>query len=187
MTDHSSGLPTTLIASQMPLLDILVYPAPELSRKSLPVEELGEDLERLLDDMKETLREADGVGLAAPQIGKNIRLLIVNVPLPGGEQSKFYELINPEIISSRGFQEGEEGCLSIPGFFANIRRKKHIHVSALDRKGKRFTIDAEGVLSRVLQHEIDHLDGILFFDRLRRLKRDLIIKQIEKRFVSEQD
>lgn len=171
----------------MPLLDILVYPAPELKRKSLPVEELDEDLERLLDGMAETLRDADGVGLAAPQVGRNIRALIVNVPLPESDERKFYELINPEIVSSRGFQEGEEGCLSVPGFFANVRRKNHVRVSALNRKGKRFTIDADGMLSRVLQHEIDHLDGILFFDRLRQLKKDLLVKQINQRFVSAQD
>ncbi len=171
----------------MPLLDILVYPAPELKKKSLPVEEISEDLERLLDDMTETLRDADGVGLAAPQVGRNIRALVVDVPLPESEEREFYELINPEIVSSRGFQVGEEGCLSVPGFFANIRRKDHVRVSALNRKGKRFTIDADGMLSRVLQHEIDHLNGILFFDRLRRLKRDLLVKQINERFVSAQD
>ena len=171
----------------MPLLDILVYPAPELKRKSLPVEELDEDLERLLDGMAETLRDADGVGLAAPQVGRNIRALIVDVPLPESDEREFYELINPEIVSSRGFQVGEEGCLSVPGFFANVRRKNHVRVSALNRKGKRFTIDADGMLSRVLQHEIDHLDGILFFDRLRQLKKDLLLKQINQRFVSAQD
>jgi len=171
----------------MPLLDILVYPAPELKRKSLPVEELSEDLERLLDDMTETLRDADGVGLAAPQVGRNIRALVVDVPLPESEEREFYELINPEVVSSQGFQVGEEGCLSVPGFFADIRRKNRVRVSALNRKGKRFTIDADGMLSRVLQHEIDHLDGILFFDRLRRLKKDLLVKQINQRFGSIQD
>ena len=138
----------------------------------------------LLDDMAQTMRDADGVGLAAPQVGKNIRVILIDVPLPEEDKREFYELINPEIGSSRGFQIGEEGCLSVPGFFANIRRKEHIRVSALDRRGKRFTIDADGMLSRVLQHEIDHLDGILFFDRLRKLKRDLLVKQINERFVS---
>ncbi len=171
----------------MPLLDILFYPAPELKIKSLPVEKPDEDLERLLDDMTETLRDADGVGLAAPQVGRNIRVLVVDVPLPESEEREFYELVNPEIVSSRGFQMGEEGCLSVPGFFANVRRKDQVRVSALDRKGKRFTIDADGMLSRVLQHEIDHLDGILFFDRLRQLKKDLLVKQINERFVSAQD
>ncbi|MXW21846.1 MAG: peptide deformylase [Candidatus Dadabacteria bacterium] len=168
----------------MPVLDILVYPDPALKRKSLPVTKFNEDMVSLLDDMAQTMRDADGVGLAAPQVGKNIRVILIDVPLPEEDKREFYELINPEIVSSRGFQIGEEGCLSVPGFFANIRRKEHIRVSALDRRGKRFTIDADGMLSRVLQHEIDHLDGILFFDRLRKLKRDLLVKQINERFVS---
>lgn len=168
----------------MPVLDILFYPDPALKRKSLPVEKPSEDLNRLLDDMVQTMHDANGVGLAAPQVGKNIRVLVIDVPFPEEDKSEFYELINPEIVSSRGFQMGEEGCLSVPGFFANIRRKERVRVSALDRTGKRFTIDAEGMLSRVLQHEIDHLDGILFFDRLGRLKRDLLVKQINERFVS---
>ena len=171
----------------MPVLDILVYPDPALKRKSLPVEKPSEDLNRLLDDMLQTMHDANGVGLAAPQVGKNIRVLVIDVPFPEEERREFYELINPEIVSSRGFQMGEEGCLSVPGFFANIRRKESVRVSALDRTGKRFTIDVEGMLSRVLQHEIDHLDGILFFDRLGRLKRDLLVKQINERFVSARD
>lgn len=168
----------------MSVLDILVYPDPALKRKSLPVTKFSEDMVSLLDDMAQTMRDADGVGLAAPQIGKNIRIIVIDVPLPEEDKREFHELINPEIVSSRGFQIGEEGCLSVPGFFANIRRKEHVQVSALDRRGKRFTIDADGMLSRVLQHEIDHLDGILFFDRLGKLKRDLLVKQIDERFVS---
>jgi len=168
----------------MPVLDILVYPDPALKRKSLPVTKFSEDVISLLDDMAQAMHDADGVGLAAPQVGKNIRVIVIDMPLPEEDKREFYELINPEIVSSRGFQVGEEGCLSVPGFFANIRRKEHVRVSALDRRGKRFTIDADGMLSRVLQHEIDHLDGILFFDRLGKLKRDLLVKQINERFVS---
>lgn len=168
----------------MPVLDILVYPDPALKKKSLPIEKLSEDVDRLLDDMVQTMHDADGVGLAAPQVGKNIRVVVVGIPLAEENKREFYELINPEIVSSRGFQVAEEGCLSVPGFFAKIRRKENVRVSALDRTGKRFTIDADGMLSTVLQHEIDHLDGILFFDRLGRLKRDIIVKQIDKRFVS---
>ena len=171
----------------MPVLDILVYPDPALKRKSLPVEEPSEDLNRLLDDMLQTMHDASGVGLAAPQVGRNIRVLVIDIPLSEENEREFYELINPEIVSSRGFQTGEEGCLSVPGFFANIRRKEHVRVSALDRAGKHFAIDADGMLSRVLQHEIDHLDGILFFDRLGRLKRDLLVKQINERFVPARD
>lgn len=167
----------------MPSLDILLYPDPALKRKSVPVKKTGEEIDSLLDDMAETMREAEGVGLAAPQVGRSIRVVVVDTPSEEeGEGREFFELINPEIVSSSGFQSGREGCLSVPGFFANVRRKSRVLVSALDRKGDRFTIDADGMLSRVLQHEIDHLDGILFFERLGRLKRDLLLKDINRRF-----
>ena len=171
----------------MPLLDILVYPDSALKLKSVPVENIGPETDSLLDDMAETMRAADGVGLAAPQVGRNIRVLVVDVPRGEGEERDFFELLNPEIVSSGGFQSGTEGCLSVPGFFAEVRRKREVQVSALDRKGGRFTVEASGMLSRVLQHEIDHLDGILFFDRLGKLKRDVLLKQIDRRFVSAPD
>ena len=171
----------------MPLLDILVYPDSALKLKSVPVENIGPETDSLLDDMAETMRAADGVGLAAPQVGRNIRVLVVDVPRGEGEERDFFELLNPEIVSSSGFQSGTEGCLSVPGFFAEVRRKREVQVSALDRKGGRFTVEASGMLSRVLQHEIDHLDGILFFDRLGKLKRDVLLKQIDRRFVSAPD
>lgn len=171
----------------MPLLDILVYPDSALKLKSVPVENIGPETDSLLDDMAETMRAADGVGLAAPQVGRNIRVLVVDVPRGEGEERDFFELLNPEIVSSSGFQSGTEGCLSVPGFFAEVRRKREVQVSALDRKGGRFTVEASGMLSRVLQHEIDHLDGILFFDRLGKLKRDVILKQIARRFVAAPD
>ena len=171
----------------MPLLDIHVYPDSALKLKSVPVENIGPETDSLLDDMAETMRAADGVGLAAPQVGRNIRVLVVDVPRGEGEERDFFELLNPEIVSSSGFQSGTEGCLSVPGFFAEVRRKREVQVSALDRKGGHFTVEASGMLSRVLQHEIDHLDGILFFDRLGKLKRDVILKQIDRRFVAAPD
>ncbi len=171
----------------MSLLDILVYPDSALKLKSVPVEDVGPETDSLLDDMAQTMRAADGVGLAAPQVGRNVRILVVDVPRGEGEERDFFELLNPEIVSSSGFQSGTEGCLSVPGFFAEVRRKREVRVSALDRKGGRFTVEAGGMLSRVLQHEIDHLDGILFFDRLGKLKRDLLLKQIDRRFVSAPD
>lgn len=171
----------------MPLLDILLYPHSSLKRKSVPVKETGPEIDSLLDDMAETMRAADGVGLAAPQVGRNIRALVVDVPRAEGEEKDFLELLNPKIVFSSGFQSGTEGCLSLPGFFAEVRRKSDVRVSALDRKGRRFTVEAGGMLSRVLQHEIDHLDGILFFDRLGKLKRDLLLKEIDRRFVSAPD
>ena len=171
----------------MSLLDILVYPDSALKLKSVPVEDVGPETDSLLDDMAQTMRAADGVGLAAPQVGRNVRILVVDVPRGEGEERDFFELLNPEIVSSSGFQSGTEGCLSVPGFFAEVRRKREVRVSALDRKGGRFTVEASGMLSRVLQHEIDHLDGILFFDRMGKLKRDLLLKQIDRRFVSAPD
>ena len=171
----------------MPPLDILVYPDPALKLKSVPVENIGPETDSLLDDMAETMRVADGVGLAAPQVGRNVRIVVVDVPRGEGEERDFFELLNPEIVSSSGFQSGTEGCLSVPGFFADVRRRRDVRVSALDRKGGRFTVEASGMLSRVLQHEIDHLDGILFFDRLGKLKRDILVKQIDRRFVSSPD
>lgn len=171
----------------MPLLDILLYPHSSLKRKSVPVKETGPEIDSLLDDMAETMRAADGVGLAAPQVGRNIRALVVDVPRAEGEERDFLELLNPQVVFSSGFQSGTEGCLSLPGFFAEVRRKSDVRVSALDRKGRRFTVEAGGMLSRVLQHEIDHLDGILFFDRLGKLKRDLLLKEIDRRFVSAPD
>ena len=171
----------------MPLLDILLYPHSSLKRKSVPVKETGPEIDSLLDDMAETMRAADGVGLAAPQVGRNIRALVVDVPRAEGEERDFFELLNPQVVFSSGFQSGTEGCLSLPGFFAEVRRKSDVRVSALDRKGRHFTVEAGGMLSRVLQHEIDHLDGILFFDRLGKLKRDLLLKEIDRRFVSAPD
>lgn len=166
----------------MSLLDILVYPDSALKLKSVPAEDIGPETDSLLDDMAETMRAADGVGLAAPQVGRNVRILVVDVPRGEGEERDFFELLNPEIVSSSGFQSGTEGCLSVPGFFAEVRRRREVRVSALNRKGRRFAVEASGMLSRVLQHEIDHLDGILFFDRLGKLKRDLLLKQIDRRF-----
>ena len=171
----------------MPLLDILVYPDSALKLKSVPVEDVGPETDSLLDDMAETMRAADGVGLAAPQVGRNVRVVVVDVPRGEGEERDFFELLNPEIVSSSGFQSGAEGCLSVPGFLAEVRRKHEVRVSALDRNGGRFTVEASGMLSRVLQHEIDHLDGILFFDRLGKLKRDLLLKRIDRRFGSAPD
>lgn len=164
----------------MPLLEILTYPAPGLKKKSKPVQKIDKDIIELLDNMAETMYDAPGVGLAAPQVGSNVRVITVDISAAQSEQSELIELVNPEIVSSSGTQLGEEGCLSVPGFNANVTRKLKVKVSAQDRRGKFFEIEAEDLLSRVLQHEIDHLDGILFFDRLGRLKKDLLVKKIKK-------
>ena len=131
--------------------------------------------------MADTMYHAPGVGLAAPQIGENLRVLVVDVSTKA-EENDLLELINPEITRSSGKQSSEEGCLSIRGFYGNITRKKNVTVEALDRNGEEIVIEAEDLLSRVLQHEIDHLDGILFFAKMAKLKKELFLKKIDKAF-----
>ena len=158
---------------------ILKYGAPELKKVSSPVEEFGIDLEKLVDDLKQTMYAEKGVGLAAPQIGVNLRVVVVDVTT-AGEEGERLSLVNPEIIGSQGSEKGEEGCLSIPGFTAMVERPGHIRIRAQDPRGETMERDAEGLLARVISHEIDHLDGILYLDRISRLKRDLIKRKIKK-------
>lgn len=165
----------------MSLKDILIYPDKRLRVKCRSVEKIDKKVHKLLNDMAETMYKAPGVGLAAPQVGENIRVIVVDVATKE-EESKLMELINPVISESSGSQTSEEGCLSIPGYYGNIKRKKNIIVEALNRDGEQIVINAEDILSRVLQHEIDHLDGILFFDKMPKLKKELFVKKIDKAF-----
>ncbi|HEX3033796.1 MAG TPA: peptide deformylase [Thermodesulfobacteriota bacterium] len=169
----------------MAVLKILVYPNPILRKKSVSVEKIDKEIERLLDDMAETMYAAPGVGLAAPQVGTNLRVIVVDVSSKDENSLGLIELINPEIILSEGEEWGEEGCLSIPGFVSEVKRKAKVSVRGLNRKGETVEIEGEGLLARALQHEIDHIDGILFIDRLSRLKRELLKKKIEKAFGKE--
>lgn len=169
----------------MAVLKILVYPNPILRKKSVSVEKIDKEIERLLDDMAETMYAAPGVGLAAPQVGTNLRVIVVDVSSKDENSPGLIELINPEIILSEGEEWGEEGCLSIPGFVSEVKRKAKVSVRGLNRKGETVEIEGEGLLARALQHEIDHIDGILFIDRLSRLKRELLKKKIEKAFGKE--
>lgn len=132
---------------------------PVLRQKAKPVKKVGAGIRQLLDDMAETMYAAPGVGLAAPQVGIAKRVLVVDV----GEG--LVELINPEITSASGWEEGPEGCLSIPGYVGEVMRYTHLQVSGLNRQGRRIWVDAEGFFARALQHEIDHLDGILYTDK----------------------
>ena len=174
----------------MAIRNILIYPDPRLRRKSAPVGKIESRHLRLLDDMAETMYEAKGVGLAAPQVGVNERLIVVDVTQReegegGGDGSPgLIELINPEIVLAEGEMVGEEGCLSVPGFVCDVKRSARVVVRGLDKYGVEVEIDASDLLSRVLQHEIDHLDGILFFDRLSRLKRELMVKRIDRAFAA---
>ncbi len=139
-----------------------------LRRPARRVRAFDPELHRLLDDMAETMREAQGVGLAAPQVGVPLRVAVIEYPEDDQDPEsppRLYELINPEIVKAKGSEVGQEGCLSLPGFAADVARATYVVVEALDRHGKRQRLKAHGWLARVFQHEIDHLHGILMTDR----------------------
>lgn len=149
----------------MAILPIIKHPDAVLGRTAKPVQRISPQIRTLLDEMVETMRAATGQGLAAPQVGLLKRVIVVEVSPRG-----LIELINPEIIASSEAQNlALEGCLSMPGLAAEVRRHDQVRVSALDRRGHRFWLEADGELARCLQHEIDHLDGILMTDRALRL------------------
>lgn len=158
---------------------ILKYGAPELHTKSAPVTQFDEALHSLAEDMLETMYSAPGVGLAAPQVRVALRLIVVDVS-GGEEKGQQLVLTNPEITEQEGQEKGEEGCLSIPGFTAVVERPSSIWVTGQDLEGNLQEVTAECVLARVICHEIDHLDGVLYLDRISLLKRDLIRRKIRK-------
>lgn len=139
---------------------IVKHPDPILREKTVPVKNVNQHIIKLLDDMAETMYAAEGVGLAAPQVGVSKRVAVIDV----GDENGLIELINPEIISKNGEQIGPEGCLSFPGLVAEVRRAKKCKVRALNRYGEEFELEGEDLLARALQHEIDHLNGVLFID-----------------------
>ena len=158
---------------------ILKYGAPELEIKSTPVTRFDEEIRTLAEDLLETMYAAPGIGLAAAQVGVNLRLMVIDIT-GGEEQGHQIIFTNPELTEQEGNQEAEEGCLSIPGFIAVVERPSKIHVVGQDLEGNPQELDAEGLLARVVCHEIDHLDGILYLDRASVLKRDLIKRKIKK-------
>jgi peptide deformylase len=156
---------------------ILRYGAPVLQQRAAAVSSVTPELLQLADDMIETMHAAPGVGLAAPQVGVSQRLCVID--LSGGKiASDLIVLINPVFVQRQGMQLEEEGCLSIPGFHATVARAARVTVRGLDRAGQPRTIDASGSLARALQHEMDHLDGVLFVDRLRPVQRWLLLRRI---------
>ncbi len=158
---------------------ILKYGAPELQTKSTSIDRVDEEIKTLAQDMLETMYAAPGIGLAAPQVGVNLRLIVLDIS--GGEETGHQMILtNPEVTEQEGTQEAEEGCLSVPGFTALVERPSRVHVIGQDLEGSPLEIDAEGLLARALCHEIDHLDGILYLNRLSALKRDLIKRKIRK-------
>ncbi len=163
----------------MALLEILKYPDPRLSKVARPVSNVTDATVQLISDMLETMYAAPGVGLAATQVGVLQRIVVLDVDHEN-PRTNVYKLVNPFITHSEGQLVWEEGCLSVVDFTAEVRRAEHVQVVALDEHGKERTIEAEGLLAVALQHEIDHLDGKLFIDRISRLKRDLYTRRRRK-------
>ncbi len=158
---------------------ITKYPAPVLEQPTKPVEKFDAELVKLTEDMFESMYAAQGVGLAAPQIGLNLRLAVIDVTVGKNPDAKLV-LAYPEIVHFEGEQREEEGCLSVPGFRGNVLRPKYVTVKAQDAAGKEFEMRGEGLLARAFCHEIDHLHGMLFLTHLGMLKRDLIKRKIRK-------
>lgn len=158
---------------------ILRYGAPVLQQKAAPVASLTPEIDTLIEDMRETMHAAAGVGLAAPQVGESLRLCLVDLSA-GRRPEQLLVLINPEVLSAEGLQLKEEGCLSVPGIEATVPRPMKLAVRALDRDGDVRDIEAEGLLARAIQHEIDHLNGILFLDRLRPEYRWTLTRRIAR-------
>lgn len=158
---------------------VIKYPDPLLARKAEPVTVFDKDLAKLVDDMFESMYAAEGIGLAAPQIAISKRIFIVDVSF-GKEPKDKLVLINPEILSHEGKQTEEEGCLSLPDIRDKVNRAMHVRVRAQDVTGKWFEVEGDELLARAFQHENDHLDGVLFIDRVSRLKRELILRRIGK-------
>lgn len=158
----------------MALLDIHLLGSPPLRQRSVEIAGVDDDLRRFIDDLFETMDAAEGVGLAANQVGVTRRVAVVGV-----EDDRF-AMINPVITSAEGKARAEEGCLSIPGIYGEVTRPERIVLEALDREGKPFRREMDGYVARAVQHEIDHLDGIVFLDHLSMLKREMLLRKWKK-------
>jgi peptide deformylase len=158
---------------------IIRYGANVLHAPANAVGDLTPDIQQLIDDMIQTMYAAPGVGLAAPQVGVSLRVFVCDVSL-GRNPEELMTFINPEFVERDGMQLEEEGCLSVPGFNATVARPSRAIVKGLDRNGTEQVVEGTGLLARCFQHEMDHLDGTLFVDRLRGLQKDLIVRKIRK-------
>lgn len=164
----------------MAIRPIISLPDPRLRQKSEPVARIDDDVHRLIDDMLETMYEAPGIGLASIQVGVPKRVAVIDTAKDGEEKRPLF-LINPEIVwSSDETRVYQEGCLSIPDFMDDVERPERVRVRFVDREGKEQEVEADGLLATALQHEIDHLNGVLFIDYLSRLKRERVIKKFTK-------
>jgi len=162
------------------LREILQYPDPLLKKVSEPVSEINEEITSLIHDMLETMYDAPGIGLAAPQVGQSKRVIVLDLDSRSVEMRKPIVLVNPEIISQEGEIVFEEACLSVPDYSAEVARSEKVKVRALNERSEEVEIAGEGLLSVALQHEIDHLNGVLFVDRLGLVKRDIFKRKFRK-------
>jgi peptide deformylase len=162
------------------LLAILEYPNPRLHEVSKPVSAFNASLHTLLDDMYDTMKGASGIGLAAPQVDRRVRVFIIDLTDQEGEEPVRYEFVNPKISEAEGKASFEEGCLSVPGVGESVTRKGAVTVHYQDRHGKQHRLRAEGLLAVAIQHENDHLDGVLFIDRLSKIKRALVKRKLSR-------
>lgn len=167
------------MAKKTKIHQIVKYPDPVLAKKGEPIAVFDDKLKTLVEEMFESMYAAQGIGLAAPQIGLSQRLTVIDVSFKKNPEEKIV-LINPEIIEREGEQYEEEGCLSLPDIRDKVKRAAKVKVRAQNTDGEWFEVEGEELLSRAFQHEIDHLDGILFIDRLSRLKKDLTVRKIKK-------
>ena len=158
---------------------ILKFGDQPLHQPAADVREMTADVQRLIDDMVETMYAAPGIGLAAPQIGAALRIFVIDLSL-GHKADDLMVFVNPTFVEREGMQLEEEGCLSVPGFNATVARPQRAVVKGLDRDGHERSVEGIDLLARAFQHEMDHLDGLLFLDRVRGIKRDLIVKKIRK-------
>lgn len=158
---------------------ILKYGEPPLHQRAVEVDAVTPDIDRLIADLVDTMYAAPGIGLAAPQVGVPLRIFVVDLSV-GRDPNGLITIVNPEFVTRDGMQLEEEGCLSVPGFNATVVRPARAVVKGLDRQGQPLECEGSGLLARAFQHEMDHLDGTLFVDRLRGIKRDLIVTRIRK-------
>ncbi len=163
----------------MALLEIITIGHPTLSTRALPVKDINQEIVELARNMVETMHRAPGIGLAAPQVNVSLRLITIDLSV-GENRDDLIVMVNPEIIETEGEQVGEEGCLSVPGIYEKVARPSRILVRGHNLNGQEINLEASDLLARVFCHEIDHLDGKLFVDRLSPLKRRLVRSRIKK-------
>jgi len=171
----------------MATLEILKFPDKKLLEKAEPVDDFDGRLQQLIDDMAETMYQAPGIGLAAPQVGEGRRLIVYDTSPDRENRGKFEALINPVIVECEGEIVSEEGCLSVVDYQADVKRYASVCVEALDRRGNSIQRECKELLAVVMQHEIDHLDGVLFIDRISKLKRGLYVKRRMKQLKNQSD